>query len=60
MREFLIAIGFVLFLEGALIAIMGQNWPKMAAKAQNIPDGTLRIIGLIFALSGLLWVAVLR
>ncbi|MGR4000736.1 MAG: DUF2065 domain-containing protein [Alphaproteobacteria bacterium] len=60
MHDLLVALGLVLFLEGAIIAIMGHSWAKTAAKAQQIPERSLRIIGLIFALSGLIWVAALR
>ena len=60
MRELFLAFGLVLFIEGAVLALMGAAWPRAVARMTALPDRTLRFLGIVFAASGLLWVALLR
>jgi uncharacterized protein YjeT (DUF2065 family) len=57
--DFLAAIGLVLVLEGCLYALFPGGVKRMMAMAQHIPDGTLRIGGLLAAVVGLfvVWLA---
>jgi uncharacterized protein YjeT (DUF2065 family) len=53
------AIGLVLVLEGCLYALFPGGVKRMMEMAQRIPDGTLRIGGLLAAVFGLfvVWLA---
>ncbi len=47
MTDFLTGIGLVLVIEGLLYAAMPGAARRMAAEVTNIPDATLRNIGVI-------------
>lgn len=46
MSELAIAIGLVLVLEGLIYSLMPGAMKRMAAELPQIPDSTLRIMGL--------------
>lgn len=60
MIDFLTALGLMLVLEGALYALFPEGMRKLAAQMIVMPPATLRIIGLSFAIFGVLIIGVLR
>ena len=52
MKEFIIAIGLLLFIEGALYALFPSKMKNMLKIVEKLPVNQLRISGLIFALIG--------
>tara|TARA_Y200000002_G_C22528755_1_gene598812 strand:+ start:694 stop:879 length:186 start_codon:yes stop_codon:yes gene_type:complete len=51
-KELLIAIGLIFFLEGLLIAIFPSRIKNMLELIKNTPDSKLRIFGVIFLIIG--------
>jgi uncharacterized protein YjeT (DUF2065 family) len=49
MKDFIIAAGLVLALEGALYALFPEFMKRLAAQAVQMPGDTLRIAGVISA-----------
>lgn len=47
MKDFIIAAGLVLALEGALYALFPEFMKRLAAQAVQMPGDTLRIAGVI-------------
>ena len=54
MRELIIAIGLLLFIEGMLYALFPAKMKNMLLKLEMVKDSQLRTGGLIFALIGFL------
>ena len=52
MKEFLIAFGIFLFIEGAIYALFPSKMKNMLKKLELVKDNQLRIGGLIFAIIG--------
>ena len=52
MKEFIIAFGLFLFIEGVLYAIFPSKMKTMLKKLDLLKDNQLRIGGLIFAILG--------
>ena len=52
MKELIIAIGLLLFIEGALYAIFPSKMQNMLKIIEKLPISQLRISGLLFALIG--------
>ncbi len=52
MKEFIIAIGLVLFIEGLLCALFPSKIKNMSKLIQTVPVNNLRTIGLVFAIIG--------
>ena len=52
MRELIIALGLLLFIEGILYAIFPSKMKSMLKKLELIPSGQLRTGGLVFAILG--------
>ena len=52
MRELVIAIGLLLFIEGMLYALFPSKMKKMLKIVEKLPVSQLRISGLLFALIG--------
>tara|TARA_B110000263_G_scaffold204042_1_gene184221 strand:- start:590 stop:775 length:186 start_codon:yes stop_codon:yes gene_type:complete len=52
MKELIIAIGLLLFIEGALYAIFPSKMKNMLKIVEKLPINQLRISGLFFALIG--------
>ncbi len=52
MRELVIAIGLLLFIEGMLYALFPSKMKNMLKIVEKLPVGQLRISGLLFALIG--------
>ena len=52
MKEFIIAIGLLLFIEGALYALFPSKMKNMLKVVEKIPINQLRIGGFIFVLIG--------
>ena len=52
MRELVIAIGLLLFIEGLLYAIFPSKMKNILKKMETIKDSQLRTGGLIFAIIG--------
>jgi len=55
MTYLITAIALVLVIEGLLYACFPEAMKRMMAQALSVPDRTLRIIGGITALTGLLF-----
>jgi len=60
MRDFLVAIGLVLAIEGLMFAALPGTAKRLAASALEAPDGALRIAGVLSALLGVLIVWSIR
>lgn len=60
MMELLTALGLVFLMEGALYALFPDKMKQMMAQMIALPSGTVRTVGLIFAIFGFLIIAVLR
>jgi len=52
MRELVIAIGLLLFIEGLLYALFPSKMKNMLKIVEKLPVSQLRISGLLFALIG--------
>ena len=52
MREFVIAIGLLLFIEGILYALFPSKMKNMLKIIEKLPISQLRISGFLFALIG--------
>ena len=52
MKEFIIAFGLVLLIEGILCAVFPNKIINMSKLIQNISPDTLRKFGVIFAIIG--------
>ena len=52
MKEFIIAIGLLLFIEGALYALFPSKMKNMLKIVEKMPINQLRVSGLFFALIG--------
>ena len=52
MKELIIAIGLLLFIEGTLYALFPSKMKNMLKKMETIKDSQLRTGGLIFAIIG--------
>lgn len=60
MSELVIAIGLVLVLEGLIYCIMPGMMKRMAAELPQIPDSTLRVVGLVVMTVGVLLVWLIK
>jgi len=60
MRDFLMAIGLLLAIEGLLFAALPGVAKRLAASALEAPEGSLRIAGIISALLGVLVIWLVR
>jgi uncharacterized protein len=60
MSDFLAALGLVLAIEGILFASFPLSAKRAIAAALEMPDGHLRILGLVSALIGVLIVFLVR
>ena len=52
MKEFIIAIGLVLFIEGLLCALFPSKIKNMSKLIEAMPTNNLRIIGVVFTMIG--------
>ena len=52
MKELIIAIGLLLFIEGALYALFPAKMKNMLKVIEKLPINQLRISGFLFALIG--------
>jgi uncharacterized protein YjeT (DUF2065 family) len=60
MRDFLVAIGLVLAIEGLIFAALPRAVKRLAASALEAPEGVLRISGILSALLGVLVIWLVR
>ncbi len=60
MSDFLVAIGLVLVIEGAIYAIAPDRMKTMMRQMMDVPDQTLRTVGLIAAAIGVAVVWMIR
>jgi len=52
LKEFIIAIGLVLFIEGLLCALFPSKIKNMSKLIEAMPANSLRTIGIVFAAIG--------
>ncbi len=52
MKEFIIAIGLVFFIEGFIFALFPSKIKNMSKLIETMPTNKLRIIGIVFAIIG--------
>ena len=52
MKELIIAIGLLLFIEGMLYALFPAKMKNMLKTVEKLPVSQIRIGGLLFALTG--------
>ena len=52
MKELIIAIGLLLFIEGMLYALFPSKMKNMLETIKKLPANQLRVSGLLFALIG--------
>ena len=52
MKELIIAIGLLLFIEGIIYALFPAKMKNMLKVIEKLPVGQLRVSGLFFALIG--------
>ena len=52
MKEFVIAIGLVLFIEGLLCALFPSKIKNMSKLIEAMPVNNLRVIGVVFTIIG--------
>tara|TARA_Y100001970_G_scaffold52232_1_gene66001 strand:+ start:2378 stop:2563 length:186 start_codon:yes stop_codon:yes gene_type:complete len=52
MKEFIIAIGLVLFIEGLLCALFPSKIKNMSKLIEVMPTNNLRVIGVVFTVIG--------
>jgi uncharacterized protein YjeT (DUF2065 family) len=60
MRDFIVAIGLVLAIEGLVFAAVPRAAKRLAASALEAPEATLRITGVVCAVLGVLIVWLVR
>ena len=60
MRDFWVAIGLVLVLEGVLFAGFPAQAKRAMQSVLETPDETLRVVGIVSAVLGVVLVALLR
>jgi len=60
MRDFLVAIGLVLAIEGLIFAALPGVAKRLAASALEAPEGSLRIAGIVSALLGVVMIWFVR
>jgi len=51
-KEFIIAIGLILFIEGLLCALFPSKIKNMSKLIETMPLNNLRTIGIVFAIIG--------
>ncbi len=60
MSDFIVALGLVFVIEGALYALFPSGMQRMMAQMQETPPATLRVAGLVAAVAGLAVVWLVR
>jgi hypothetical protein len=60
MTDFLVAVGLVLVIEGAIYAIAPDRMKGMMRQMLELPDQTLRTVGVIAAVTGVGMVWMIR
>ncbi len=51
-KEFIIAIGLILFIEGLICALFPSKIKNMTKLIESMPANNLRILGVVFAIIG--------
>jgi uncharacterized protein YjeT (DUF2065 family) len=60
MIDFLVALGLVFVIEGLLLAAFPGGARRTMASVMELPDGTLRIAGILAAVAGIVFVWLIR
>lgn len=60
MKDLAIAIALAIALEGMAYALFPEGMKRMAARMLEMPPQALRLVGLVAAVAGVAFVAVLR
>ena len=56
MKDFVIAIGLLLFIEGLLVALFPSKIKNMLKMIENTPENKLRVSGIFFLIMGFLFI----
>ena len=54
MKEFIIAIGLIFFVEGLFLAIFPSRIKSILELIKNTPENKLRLLGVVFLIIGFL------
>ena len=60
MKDLLTALALVLVIEGSLYALFPQPMKRAAQLLTSQPETTLRLVGLVLACAGVVWVWAIR
>lgn len=55
-----LAVGLAFVLEGLFYAVFAQRLPKMLESVTQMPEDTIRRVGIIVATLGLVWMVCIR
>lgn len=60
MEDFLTALALLFVIEGALYALFPETMRRMLTQVIELPEQRMRLVGVIFAVAGVLGVWMLR
>ena len=60
MSDFIVALGLVLVIEGLLFSAFPATAKRAMESVQETPDGTLRTVGMVSALVGIVLIWAIR
>ncbi|MEI7803955.1 MAG: DUF2065 domain-containing protein [Hyphomicrobiales bacterium] len=60
MSDFLVALALVLVIEGLMFAAFPGPTKRLMTSAMETPDGQMRVIGIVCAIAGVIFVWLIR